>query len=122
LLDRIDLYVSLSQESGGLTAAEPAETSAQVASRVHAAWKIQNERQGELNAYLNESLLDQQCQLDFMAKELLIKLVEQHGLSARAVQRTRRVARTCADLAGSESISRAHLSEAYRYRVTSNVQ
>ena len=122
LLDRIDLYVSLSQEPGGLTAGEPTETSAQVALRVHAAWKIQNGRQGELNAYLKDSLLDQRCQLDSKAKELLVKLVEQYGLSARAVQRTRRVARTCADLAGSESISRAHLSEAYRYRVTGNVQ
>jgi magnesium chelatase family protein len=122
LLDRIDLYVSMSQEPGGLTAGEPTETSAQVALRVHAAWKIQNGRQGELNAYLKDSLLDQRCQLDSKAKELLVKLVEQYGLSARAVQRTRRVARTCADLAGSESISRAHLSEAYRYRVTGNVQ
>ena len=122
LLDRIDLYVTLSQEPGGLTHGGPTETSAQVALRVHAAWTIQNERQGVLNAYLNDSLLDQRCQLDHQAKELFAKLVEQHGLSARAVQRTRRVARTCADLEGCESISRAHLSEAYRYRGTTSVQ
>ena len=67
-------------------------------------------------------MLDQHCPLEPQAKELLVKLIEQHGLSARAVQRTRRVARTCADLEGCERISRAHLSEAYRYRVTQSVQ
>ena len=122
LLDRIDLYVTLSQEPGSLTGGGSTETSACVALRVHAAWKIQNERQGVLNSRLHDSLLDQRCLLEPDAKELLVKLIELHGLSARAVQRTRRVARTCADLEGCERISRAHLSEAYRYRVTHSVQ
>ena len=122
LLDRIDLYVILSQEPGGLSGGEPAETSAHVALRVREAWNIQTERQGALNAYLDDSLLDLHCQLDNKAKELFVKLVEKNSWSARAVQRARRVARTCADLDGAEAISRAHLSEAYRYRVTESVQ
>jgi magnesium chelatase family protein len=122
LLDRIDLYVLLNQETTHWHEQQASETSASVALRVRMAWDLQRARQGRLNADLPDSLLDQHCHLQKDAKYLLGTLMERHGLSARSIQRVRRVARTCADLEGCETLSRAHLSEAYRYRPTQAVQ
>lgn len=122
VLDRIDLFVPLFQEVEELVHEGISEASAQIASRVAAAWRVQIARQGVLNAHLADSSLELQCGLDSNAKQLLASVAAQHHLSLRAVQRTRRVARTCADLDGCVAISRTHLSEAYRYRLTLGVQ
>ena len=55
------------------------------------------------------------CQLDAESESLLERAMVRQGLSARAHDRIRKVARTIADLAGSETITAAHLSEAIHY-------
>lgn len=122
LLDRIDLCVGLIQETANWHQHEASEPSTSVASRVQTAWDLQIARQGLLNANLPDMLLEQYCQLNQDAKYLLATIIEKQGLSARSVQRVRRVARTCADLDGCETVSRTHVSEAYRYRPTIAVQ
>ena len=122
LLDRIDLCVALIQETTNWHQHEASEPSTSVALRVQTAWDLQLARQGLLNANLPDSLLEQYCQLNQEAKYLLATIIEKQGLSARSVQRVRRVARTCADLDGCETVSRTHVSEAYRYRPTTAVQ
>ncbi|MFM7011613.1 MAG: YifB family Mg chelatase-like AAA ATPase [Betaproteobacteria bacterium] len=122
LLDRIDLCVALIQETTNWHKHEASEPSTAVALRVRTAWDLQIARQGLLNANLPDSLLEQHCQLTQEAKYLLATIVDKQGLSARSVQRVRRVARTCADLDGCETVSRTHVSEAYRYRPTTAVQ
>ena len=122
LLDRIDLCITLCQESANWHESQPAEPSTAVASRVQTAWDLQLARQGTLNAQLPDGMLESHCRLSDAAKHLLATIMGQHGLSARSVQRTRRVARTCADMDGCETVSRTHVSEAYRYRPTHAVQ
>ena len=122
LLDRIDLYVVLNQEVTNWHEQQASETSALVALRVQTAWDLQQARQGTLNANLPDSQVEQYCKLNKEAKYLLATLMETYGLSARSIQSVRRVARTCADLDGCETISRTHLSEAYRYRPALVVQ
>ena len=65
---------------------------------------------------LQGEALDQHVQLDAAATELLRKAADKLGWSARATHRALRVARTIADLAGSERIASAHVAEAMQYR------
>jgi magnesium chelatase family protein len=58
----------------------------------------------------------QYCQLDRVGEQLLEQAMRHFGLSARAYDRIRKVARTIADLAGEETITPTHLSEAIQYR------
>jgi magnesium chelatase family protein len=117
LLDRIDMLIevpavevaSLPQQLGG-------ESSAVVRSRVAQAWAVQRARQGCPNSQLQGQALEQHCYLDDAARLLLLQAVERLGLSARAYHRVLRVARTLADLAGAEAISRTHVAEAIQYR------
>jgi magnesium chelatase family protein len=69
-----------------------------------------------LNARLRGAALRRHCALDVSGKTLLAQAVEKLGLSARAHDRILRVARTIADLAGSEQIHVSHLAEAVQYR------
>jgi magnesium chelatase family protein len=117
LLDRIDLQV----EVGALTSDEiatlaPAEPSAAIRARVDAARAIQHERFGQRNAEMTPRDLRRHCQLDSSSKRLLVGAIERLGLSARAHDRILKVARTIADLAGSERIDAAHVAEAVQYR------
>ncbi len=122
LLDRIDLKVNMGHDSKSLIRSDCVETSSEVALRVHMARDIQTGRQLSLNAHLSDAMIERNCPMDDGAKILLVSLMEKHGLSARTVQRATRVARTCADLAGSEVISRVHLSESYRYLAVEPMQ
>ena len=123
-LDRIDLFVEVPRLAPDeLLAARDAPGSSQVRSRVTDARKRQWERlRGEpgcfSNAQLDGELLDSHCELEGEARSLLKRAVTRFGLSARAHVRIVRVARTIADLEGTEKLSAEHVAEAVQYRAT----
>jgi magnesium chelatase family protein len=112
LLDRIDLYVRMSEVEPN---EEPSITSAAMHKKVREAFFVQIERQGEPNGKLSEAKMERYCQLDSEAEELLRGSIERLGLSLRRIGALKRVARTIADLDGSESIRKSHLLEALGY-------
>jgi magnesium chelatase family protein len=117
LLDRIDIQISvpaLTQDE--LMMASAGESSAAIRSRVEAARARQVQRQGKPNAALGTQEIDQHCPLDTAGEALLKQAITHLNLSARAYHRVLRLARSVADLAGSESITPAHLAEAIQYR------
>jgi magnesium chelatase family protein len=118
LLDRIDLQVPMARlKPAELRAEAPrGESSAAVRTRVAAARAIQQARAGMLNAVLPQAATERDCALARADQALLERAMLARGLSARAVLRIRRVARTLADLAGAEGISSVHLAEALAYR------
>ncbi len=95
------------------TAPEP---SAAVAARVAAARARQLERAGRLNARADGRSLRRACRLAPPVERRLIELAEAISLSARGTTRLLRVARTIADLEGSDAVEDGHLEEAARYR------
>ena len=101
--------------SDELLRASPGEASAVVRARVLAARARQRGR-GVLNALLGGGALRQHCALDAATRRLVADAVDRGGMSARAVHRAMRVARTIADLAGDERISVRALAEAVQYR------
>lgn len=119
LLDRIDLRIEVPRlETTELLAARAPSTSAQAdaRSRVVTARKIQQRRNGCLNARLTPGLLQQCCTLPPAAERLLARSLEQMNLSARGVHRLLRVARTIADLAGEEVVGSEQIAEAIQLR------
>ncbi len=121
LLDRIDLHVEVDPVSAADLALPPsAEGSAQVASRVAAARAVQTERFADTgarsNAELDNDALDKVAQPDQAGQALLMQAAEAMRMSARGYVRMRRVARTIADLAGSQNVGRLHVAEALSYR------
>jgi magnesium chelatase family protein len=83
---------------------------------VREARKRQLERQGRPNAELFTGELDTHCVLDAGGRQLLQRAAERLGWSARSLHRVLKVARSIADLAGSERIGSLHLSEAMQWR------
>ncbi|HET7437473.1 MAG TPA: YifB family Mg chelatase-like AAA ATPase [Thermoanaerobaculia bacterium] len=121
LLDRIDLQVEVAALSNEeITSMDPAEPSAAIRERVERARHVQRERfrRGAIrcNAEMSSRYLRQWCSLDAPSRRLLVSAIERLGLSARAHDRILKVARTIADLAGSETIEAAHVAEAVQYR------
>ena len=92
------------------------EPSALVATRVAIAQRLQQERQGCLNAALCGDALEDHCALDEAASRFLATAASRLAWSARSHHRVLRMARTIADLAASTSICNAHLAEAIQYR------
>ncbi len=117
LLDRIDIQVSvpaLSQDE--LMQAGAGESSAAIRSRVQTARERQMARQGKPNAALGTQEIDAHCRLETAGEALLKKAITQLNLSARAYHRVLKLARSVADLAGSDTIGTSHLAEAIQYR------
>jgi magnesium chelatase family protein len=127
LLDRIDLRVEVPAVSAtDLIRPAKSETSASVAIRVARAREIQRERfesagaGGALtNAQCPPSLIETVAAPDQSGLALLQDASEKLGFSGRAYHRVLKVARTLADLDGSETVSRIHLAEAISYRMDS---
>ncbi|MHB8577355.1 MAG: YifB family Mg chelatase-like AAA ATPase [Dehalococcoidia bacterium] len=123
LLDRMDIYTEVPRvEYEKLAATAPGESSAAVRERVETARSRQSERFAATkltcNAEMTPVEVRKHCQaaMDDAARSLLRLAMDQLGLSARAFHRTLKLARTIADLAGSEPIGAAHLAEAVQYR------
>ncbi len=121
LLDRIDLHVDVAAVSAAdLVLPPPAEGSVEVAARVAAARAIQTARYADTTARTNAEadgpVLDAVATPDEPGRKLLAQAAEAMRLSARGYTRILRVARTIADLAGSEGVGRIHVAEALSYR------
>lgn len=122
LLDRIDLQVEVPGLALKDLRGAPGESTAVVASRVLRVRRIQGDRLGEAhptptNAAMSAAEVARHCRLGPSAQGLLDAAFERLGLSARALSRILKVARTIADLAGATSIEPAHVAEAVQYRM-----
>ena len=118
LRDRIDIQIEVPAIPTHelLQGGTPGESSANVRERVARAWQRQMDRQGCSNAELQHAELERHCRLACDGHKLLVNAIERLGLSARAYHRILRVARSIADLEGSDAIGQSHLSEAIGYR------
>ncbi len=121
LLDRIDLHIEVPPvDFDSLASTQKAESSAAIKARVEAARAMQAARfQGTgiaCNAQIPANRLHDVCTTEPAADALLKTAFEKFGLSARAYDRILKVARTIADLDGSETIAAKHAAEAVRYR------
>ena len=121
LLDRIDIHVEVPQvDYEKLSSDRLGEPSSAVRARVEAARERQRARfEGtslSCNADMGPAEIRQYCQVDEAAQSLLKAAMQQMHLSARAYHRVLKLARTIADLAGSEDIQTAYIAEAIQYR------
>jgi magnesium chelatase family protein len=121
LLDRIDIFVDIEAvKASDLALPSAAERSADVSARVAAARGRQAARYAgtptRTNAEADGKLLESPEMLAEPARQLLLRAAETLKLSARAWTRMLRVSRTIADLAGDDSVGRAHMAEALGFR------
>jgi len=122
LMDRFDLRVDVPPVSfTDLDLPSGGDSSTDVAARVAAARSLQIERfKGtafRCNADLNGGALDDLAAPDDAGRALLTRVADRFGLSARGYHRVLRVARTIADLDGSQEVRKSHVAEAVSYRV-----
>ena len=121
IMDRIDIQIWVHPvETSALVRGGKAEPSAVIAERVLRAREIQRKRFAGSGIFTNAEMSSKQlgafCPLDEACKELLERLIDKLGLSARAYTRIIKIARTIADLAGCPDIRPEHLAEAASYR------
>ena len=116
-MDRLDIQIDVPAVTPADLALPPAaEGTAEVAARVAHARSVQTERQGKPNAHLSAQGIETHCRPSDDARALLVKAAETLGLTARGYHRVLKVARTLADLAGSEALHRLHVAEALSQR------
>ena len=125
MLDRIDIHVEVPRvDYEKLSGDRLGETSEAIRARVQAARDKQRDRFSKLdskhpifcNADMRVGEIRQFCQLQDEGRSLMRAAMSQLNLSARGYHRILKLARTIADLAGSEEIQSAHLAEALQYR------
>lgn len=122
LLDRIDIHIEVPRvDHMKLTDARLGESSDAIRARVERAREVQHRRfSGSNGTYTNADMrpaeVRQYCNLDEASTNLVRAAMAQLQLSARAFHRILKLARTIADLAGSETIQTAHVAEAIQYR------
>ena len=124
LMDRIDLRVEVPPVAyTDLDLPDTGDSSATVAARVAAARAAQAGRfadhpSARVNADAEGQLLEEVASPDSEGRALLVTVAERFGLSARGYHRVLRVARTIADLAGSDAVRKPHVAEAVSYRIS----
>lgn len=117
-MDRIDIQIDVPAVTPADLALPPAvEGTAEIAARVATARAIQMKRNdGVTNAALAQHVLETVATPDENGRRLLVQAAETLGLTARGYHRVLRVARTLADLSGSEAVHRLHIAEALSHR------
>lgn len=121
LLDRIDLHIDVpSVDYESMRRKQQPESSSDIQQRVNAARLVQQNRFDgtgiSCNAYMTASMIGKFCALDEACEKIMKGAFDRLGLTGRSHDRILRVARTIADLAGSETIRPEHLAEAIQYR------
>ncbi|MFM7001950.1 MAG: YifB family Mg chelatase-like AAA ATPase [Limnohabitans sp.] len=117
LLDRVDLHIEVpSLPAQDLLNAPPGESTQAIAARALAARQRALTRQSWANAALQGQAIDAHAGLSDRATALLQKAATQLGWSGRSTHRSLKVARTIADLAGSDTVEAVHVAEAVQYR------
>ena len=122
LMDRVDIQCEIQPVPfEDISKQQEGEKSAAIRERVIKARKIQEERYRDFphihcNAQMTDRMLHEFCQTDEESMEMLKLAMKRYSLSARAYSRIMKVARTIADLAGSDVIRKDHIYEAVSYR------
>ena len=117
LLDRIDMQIQVGAlPHEDLLKQADGESSAAIAARVAQACERQMQRQGKSNHALITTEIDMHCRPDEAGEQLLRNAMAKLNWSARAYHRVLKVARTIADLAGTDTIRQAHVAESIQYR------
>ncbi|MBL7223091.1 MAG: YifB family Mg chelatase-like AAA ATPase [Candidatus Brocadiae bacterium] len=121
LLDRIDIHIEVPRVPyRELRDRRAGTTSVVMRAEVMAARERQHRRFGNsgTNARMTNRQIEEHCRLDTETESLLEQAMAQHAFSARSYTRILKMARTIADLAGSQAVSLEHVSEAIQYRST----
>lgn len=121
LLDRIDMHIGMEEITYSELSGKPTgETSAKIRARVNKARRLQQNRYKDTeiysNAELTNELISKYCTLNKHGEQMMEKAYNAFSLSARAISRVKKVARTIADMENIEQIEPKHLAEAIGYR------
>ncbi len=127
LLDRIDLKIDVERVAfNEISNRSEEESSEEIKKRVDDARQIQNKRFAgtsvHTNAKMNSKMLAEFCKLDDEGTALMQLAFDKYHISARGYTRLLKVARTIADLDGSENIQASHIAEALAYRTIDKFQ
>ena len=118
MLDRIDIQIEVPAipQEDILRQSPSGEKSSTIRKRVETAYQRKRDRQGKPNGRLSGKEMDRFCAVDEACENLLKQAINRLNLSARAYHRILTLARTIADLAGTDAINHQHIAEAIQYR------